>query len=117
RTMTQYFLTVPNDSAEEPTMESMQQTDPAELEAVFAAVAELNEALVAAGAFVTAGDLHPPSTAVTVDGTDGEARRIPGPFVEAAEYVGGFWIIEAEDEEKALEWAERIATAMKGRIE
>lgn len=45
--MTQYFLTVPHDSAEEPTMASMQEQDPAELEAVFAAVGALNDELVA----------------------------------------------------------------------
>ena len=115
--MTQYFLTVPHDSAEEPTMASMQEADPAELEAVFAAVAQLNEDLVSSGAFVTAGGLHPPSTAVTVDGTGGEVTRIPGPFVEAEQYVGGFWIIEAGDEEEALVWAEKIASALGGRIE
>jgi len=115
--MTQYFLTLPHDAAEEPTMESMQEMDPAEMEAVFAAVGAFNDALVKAGAFVTAGGLHPPSTAVTVDGTGETPRRVPGPFVEAAEYVGGFWIIEAEDEEKALTWAEQIASAMSARIE
>jgi len=33
----------------------------------------------------------PPSTAITVDATGGEAKRIPGPFLDATQHVGGFW--------------------------
>lgn len=112
--MTQYFLTVPHDTAESPTMASM---DPAELESMIADVGRLNAALQEAGAFVHAGGLQPPSTAITVDATGGEPKRIPGPFVEAPEYVGGFWIIEADDEEAALTWAEQCSAATRSRIE
>lgn len=113
--MTQYFLTVPHDSTAEPTMASM---DPAELEAVIASVGALNTALTEAGALVMAGGLHPPSTAVTVDASgDGPPVHTPGPFVEAAEYVGGFWIIEADDHEAALRWTEQCSAAVGGRIE
>ncbi|MQA09045.1 MAG: hypothetical protein GEU98_10975 [Pseudonocardiaceae bacterium] len=115
--MTQYFLTIPHDTAEEPTMESMQEMDPAELEAMMAAVDRFNTALNDAGAFVHAGGLQPPSTAVTVDATGAEAKRTPGPFVEATEYVGGFWIIDAPDEETAITWAEQCSAALQSRIE
>ncbi|WP_435070042.1 YciI family protein [Amycolatopsis thermoflava] len=115
--MPQYFLTIPHESAEEPTMESMQEFDPAELEAVMAAVDKFNSDLKEAGAFVTAGGLQPPSTAITVDASGEEPKRTPGPFVEAAEYVGGFWIIDAPDEEKALTWAEQVSAALSSRIE
>ncbi|MEU4620659.1 YciI family protein [Actinoplanes sp. NPDC023801] len=115
--MAQYFLTVPHDTAESPTMESMQAMDPAEMESMIAAVGSLNSALQEAGAFVHAGGLHPPSTATTVDATHGETKRIPGPFVEAPAYVGGFWIIDAPDEESALVWAERCSAAARSRIE
>ncbi|ALL79404.1 hypothetical protein AD006_29475 (plasmid) [Pseudonocardia sp. EC080610-09] len=115
--MTQYFLTIPHNTAEEPTMESMQEFDAAEMEAMMAAVDRFNADLNAAQAFVTAGGLQPPSTATTVDATGAEPKRTRGPFVDAAEYVGGFWIIEAPDEEKALRWAEQISTALGSRIE
>lgn len=115
--MTQYFLTIPHDTAEEPTMESMQEMDPDELEAMMAAVDAFNTALNEAGAFVHAGGLQPPSTAITVDATGDEAKRIPGPFVEATEYVGGFWIIDAPDEETALTWAEKCSAALGSKIE
>ncbi|GAA2263365.1 hypothetical protein GCM10009853_015720 [Glycomyces scopariae] len=115
--MTQYFLTLPHDTADEPTMESMQEFDPAELEAMMAAVGKFNADLNEAGAFVTAGGLHPPSTAITVDATGEVPQHTPGPFVEAAEYVGGFWIIEAPDQERALAWAEQASAALGSRIE
>ncbi|WP_022889162.1 YciI family protein [Agromyces italicus] len=115
--MTQYFLTVPHDSADEPTMASMQEFDPAELEAVMAAVGAFNTALAEAGALVFAGGLTPPSTAKTVDASSGTPRVLDEPFVEASSYVGGFWVIEAPDEPAAVAWATRAATALGGRIE
>jgi hypothetical protein len=115
--MSQYFLTMPHDTAEEPTMESMQAMDPAELQAVIEAVGRFNTELHDAGAFVHAGGLHPPSTAITVDATGAETTRTPGPFVDATEYVGGFWVIDAADEESALVWAEKCSAALQSRIE
>lgn len=115
--MTQYFLTVPHDTATEPTMESMQEFDPAELEAVMAAVDAFNTALKEAGAFVTAGGLNPPSTAKTVDATSEETQVLDEPFVEAESYVGGFWLIEAADEDAAVAWATKASAALQSRIE
>ncbi len=115
--MTQYFLTMPHDSATEPTMESMQEFDPAELAAVMAAVDEFNTALKDSGAWLFAGGLNPPSTAKTVDASSGETRVLDEPFVEASSYVGGFWVIEAADEAAAVEWATRASAAVQSRIE
>ena len=112
--MTQFLLTVPHDSAEEPTMESM---DPAELEAALAAAEALNKDLQESGAFRFAGGLHPPSSAKTVDATSGEPVVVDGPFVEAPEYVGGFWVIEVEDEDAAVRWATQVSKTLGGRIE
>lgn len=115
--MSQYFLTVPHDTATEPTMESMREIDPAEFAAIFAAVDEFNSALKAADAFVFAGGLMPPSTARTVDASSGASVVADEPFVRAESYVGGFWIIEAADEAEALEWATQASTALQSRIE
>lgn len=115
--MTQYFLTMPHDTADEPTMASMQEMDPAELEAVLATANRFNTALAESGAFVHAGGLQPPSTAITVDATGPEPKRLQEPFVEADQYVGGFWIIDVADEETALHWAEQASAALQSRIE
>ncbi len=115
--MAQYFLTLPHDSAEEPTMESMQETDPAALQEVFAAVEGFNTKLKDDGAWVFAGGLHPPSAATTVDATGDTPILTDGPYVEAKEYLGGFWIIEAPDLDAALEYAKLGSKALQGRIE
>ncbi|MEV0900821.1 YciI family protein [Actinoplanes sp. NPDC049802] len=115
--MAQYFLTVPQNTAEAPTSASMRETNPAEMAALVAAVGRFNTALREAGAFVHAGGLHPPSTAVTVDATAGEPKHNPGPFVQADQYVGGFWIIEAPDQGAALTWAGQASAAAGSRIE
>lgn len=115
--MPQYFLTLPHDAAEEPTMESMQAMDPAELEAIMAAVDEFNTGLQESGAFRFAGGLHPPSSAKTVDASGGDTVVSDGPFVEAPEYVGGFWVIEVGDLDTAVEWATKASKALQSRIE
>ena len=115
--MTQYFLTVPHDTATEPTMESMQDFAPAELAAVMAAVDTFNTELQDSGSFVFAGGLNPPSTAKTVDVSTGETRVLDEPFVTAGSYVGGFWIIEAADEDTAVGWAVKASNALQCRIE
>lgn len=112
--MTKYFLSLPHDSAEEPTMEGM---DPAELQEVMAAVDAFNTAVQEAGAFVTAGGLRPPSTATTVDYSGDSPVLTPGPFVKADEYLGGFWIIEAENDDVAIEWTKQASRALRCRIE
>jgi hypothetical protein len=112
--MTQYLLSLPHDSAEEPTMATM---DPADLEAAMAAAGAFIDELTAAGAFLFAGGLHPPSTATTVDNTGDSLSLTEGPFVEAKEYLGGFWVIEAPDRDAAVAWAAKASKAMQSRVE
>jgi hypothetical protein len=112
--MTQYFLSLPHDSAEEPTMATM---DPAELQEVFAAVDTFNTALQESGAWVFAGGLNPPSTATTVDNTGDTPVLTDGPFAEAKEYLGGFWIIQAENDDAAIEWTKQASRALRSRVE
>ncbi|WP_340684995.1 YciI family protein [Amycolatopsis coloradensis] len=76
-----------------------------------------NTAVQEAGAFVTAGGLHPPSSATTVDYTGDSPVLTPGPFVEAKEYLGGFWIIEAENDDVAIEWTKQASRALRSRVE
>jgi hypothetical protein len=97
--VTQYLLSLPHDSAEEPTMASM---DPAELKAVMAVTSAFLAELTASGALAFAGGLHPPSTAVTVDHTGEDMTLADGPFTQAPEYLGGFWVVEAPDQEAAV---------------
>jgi hypothetical protein len=112
--VTQYLLSMPHDSAEEPTMASM---DPAELEAVMAVAGAFLEELVASGALVFAGGLHPPSTAVTIDHTGDELILADEPYTRAPEYLGGLWVVEAPDRDAAVAWATKASKALGARIE
>jgi hypothetical protein len=40
-----------------------------------------------------------------------------GPYVEAKEYLGGFWVIEADSGEAAVRWAEQASAALQSRVE
>ena len=65
----------------------METMDPAELEAAMAATGAIIEELTSTGAFVFAGGLMPPSSAITVDNTGETLSTVNGPFVEAPEYL------------------------------
>jgi hypothetical protein len=82
---------------------------PEVLEPVMAELDALNTELKAAGAWVFAGGLHPPSTATVVRVADGDTLITDGPFAESKEYLGGFTIVRAPDLDAALAWGRRIA--------
>ena len=67
----------------------METMDPAELEAAMAATGAIIEELTSIGAFVFAGGLMPPSSAITVDNTGESLSTVNGPFVEVAPGVSG----------------------------
>ena len=77
----------------------------------------VNEELKAAGAWVFAGGLHPPSTATMVRPQGGDVLTTDGPFTEGKEHIGGFTIIKASDLDAALEWGRKIARATTLPIE
>jgi hypothetical protein len=108
----QYLLSVHSIEGEvrEPmTDEEMQQS--------WAQIQVLNEELKSAGAWLFSGRLHEPGTATVVRIADGEVVTTDGPFVEAREHLGGFYIIEAEDLDAALVWASKAAAAVGKPIE
>ena len=76
-----------------------------------------NEELAKAGALLALDGLHPPSagTRVTFSGKGGPTVT-DGPFTEAKEFVGGYWIIQARTKEEAVELASR-APVGDGTIE
>jgi hypothetical protein len=102
--MKQYLLSVHiTDNGAPPPPEEMQQS--------YDRVDALNAELRAAGAWVFAGGLHPPSTATVVRVADGETLITDGPFTEGKEYIGGFWVIKGADLDAALAWAARATAA------
>ena len=71
---------------------------------------DLNEELEAAGARLMACGLSPASQAKSVHGQpNGKPLITDGPYLEAKEHIGGFWILEAADMDEALVWARKAA--------
>jgi hypothetical protein len=66
-----------------------------------------NEDLAKAGVLLSLDGLHPPSSGVRVSFTGGKPRVTDGPFAEAKETVGGYWMIQVKSKEEAIEWAKR----------
>lgn len=90
---------------------------PEEMQPVYERVGAFNSELQAAGAWVFAGGLHPPSTATVVRVADGEVLLTDGPFAEGKEYIGGFWVIGASDLDAALAWAAKATQACGAPVE
>ena len=79
-------------------------------EATIRAINDLNEELEAAGARLMACGLSPASQAKSLRGqSNGEPLITDGPYLEAKEHIGGFWILEAADMDEALAWARKGA--------
>ena len=76
-----------------------------------------NAELKAAGAWVFAGGLFPPSTATVLRHQDGDTLITDGPFAEAKEHLGGFTVIRAADLDSALAWGGKLARATTLPIE
>ena len=66
-----------------------------------------NVELREAGMLLALDGLRPPSYGASVVFEGREARVVDGPFAEAKEVVGGYWIIQARSTEEAIEWAKR----------
>jgi hypothetical protein len=90
---------------------------PDAMERMFKDVDAFNDELKSSGAWVFAGGLHPVSTATVVNVKDGEVLTTDGPFSEAKEHIGGFWIVKADDLDAALALAERASRACKAPVE
>jgi hypothetical protein len=109
--MPQYMLAVHDVEGENPyaTEEEMQQA--------FAATGRFNEKLRDQGVWVFGGGLEPSDTATVVDARSGDTLVTDGPFAEAKEHLGGFWIITAPDLDAAMKWAAEGSVACGNPVE
>jgi hypothetical protein len=72
-----------------------------------AAMMKYNESLRKAGVLLALDGLHPPSMGARVSFAGGQPKVTDGPFTEAKEVVGGYWMIQVKSREEAIEWASR----------
>lgn len=78
-------------------------------EALQAAMVELMDGWSKAGAMVTAAGLRPTSQGARIRLTSGGVQVVDGPFSEAKEVIGGFFVLEAKDKAAAVEMTRRFA--------
>lgn len=108
--MKQYLLSVHY-------VEGQPEPDPETIQQMYADVEVVNQEMQAKGAWVFGGGLEEPHVATVVREQDGQVLTTDGPFPEAKEHLGGFWVIKAPDLDAALEWAQKATRACRGPVE
>ena len=76
-----------------------------------------NESLQKAGVLLALDGLQPPSMGARVTFSEGKATVTDGPFPEAKEVLGGYWMIQVKSKEEAIEWASRCPASNNEVIE
>ena len=76
-----------------------------------------NEELQKAGVLLALDGLHPPSAGARVSFETGKPKVTDGPFAEAKEVLGGYWMLQVKSREEAIEWAKRCPASPNEVIE
>ncbi len=78
---------------------------------------QYNASLQKAGVLLCLEGLHPPSMGARVSFAGGKPKVVDGPFAEATEVLGGYWMIQVRSREEAIEWASRCPASENEVIE
>jgi len=81
------------------------------------AMGKYNETLQKAGVLLELNGLHPPSAGARISFSQGKPKITDGPFIEAKEVIGGYWMIQVKSKEEAIEWASRCPASDNEVIE
>ncbi len=76
-----------------------------------------SKAMTEAGVLLGGEELAPSTTASTVRFANGKSSLMDGPFAETREQLGGFYMIEVDNLDQALEWARRMPGMSEGCVE
>jgi hypothetical protein len=93
------------------------RTDDKRKDIYWGAYRAYTKALADAGVMVGGAGLQPPPLATTIRLRDGKRQVQDGPFAEAKEQLGGYYVIEVPDLDQALDWAARCPSAASGSVE
>lgn len=97
--------------------ESDERLSDAERQQYFAQFARFNRDAKEAGIFLGGEALQPGETATVVRMMENGASVTDGPFIETKEAIAGFYMLNCENLDQAIEWAARIPAARYGAIE
>jgi hypothetical protein len=106
-----YILLIYNDERQ---WEAMPEE---ELQKVYEAHGAYGAAMEAAGVMRGGAELKPTTTATSVRFNGGKPKTFDGPFAETKEQLGGYYVIEVENLEQAIEWAEKMPGMTAGTVE
>jgi hypothetical protein len=107
--MAQYLVAIHHPDNYNPSVED---------EAMHRDIDTLNEEMIAAGVRTFVGGLHAVSKAKSLRvQPDGKVLITDGPYIEAKEHIGGFWVLEAADMDEALAWGRKAAVACRAPVE
>jgi len=81
------------------------------------AMMKYNESLQKAGILLALDGLHPPSMGARISFPGGKAKVTDGPFAEAKEVLGGYWMIQVKNRDEAIAWASRCPAGENETIE
>ena len=97
--------------------ESARRDNPADAGAYWGAWQAYVEAMQASGCVLSGNVLQPPHTGTHVRVQDGKRHVQDGPFADVREHLGGYFVIEVDSLDEALEWAARSPAAQGGSVE
>ncbi len=107
--MPHYLVAIHHPDDYDPSLES---------EAMVRDISMLNKEMMAVGARFFAGGLESAQKAKSLrKQSDGQVVVTDGPYAEAKEHVGGFWILEAADMNEALAWGQKAVVACRAPVE
>lgn len=107
--MPQYLVSVQHPENYDPSLEG---------EEMMRDIGALNREMLAAGSRFFAGGLEGPGRAKSLRKQPGGNVSITdGPFLEAKEYIGGFWILDCASMDEALAWARKAVVACRASVE
>lgn len=108
--MTQYLVAIHHPDDYDPSQ--------VEDEAMRRDIDALNDEMRVAGVRIFVGGLKPASSAKSLRlKPGGKVTITDGPYTEAREHIGGFWVLEAEGLDEALEWGRKAAIACRAPVE
>jgi hypothetical protein len=107
--MPQYLVAIQHPENYSPSLEG---------EAMIRDIGALNDEMDAAGARLFAGGLESASHAKSLRKQgEGQVSVTDGPYLEAKEYIGGFWILQCADLDEALAWGRKAVVACRVPVE
>lgn len=87
------------------------------IEKVIAEHGEYGRAMAQAGVIRGGAELKPVTTATSIRFNSGKPKTMDGPFAETKEQLGGYYVIEVDNLEQAIHWAEKMPGMTDGAVE